>query len=319
MKIFITGGSGFVGQSLIQDLIQNGYDVFALARSEKSSKIVSDLGAKPVSGDLTNVDSFKFALYGIDAVVHVAAMIEMWGDYEDFYRVNVKSTEDLLKATNEAEIKKFIYISAAAVIADGEPLVNVNEGYIPKRKPHDNYSKTKANAEEIVNNDNGLTQKIILRPPMIWGRNMRIIEEFRKNIEKRGFPTIGDIDHTLAICHVKNLNSAIIKSIESNKEGTYFITDGEKRPLRLFIKELAKGYGLDTGNKQVNRNFALFMANTMEFIWNTLKLKGNPPMTKSMVYLMGTEFSIDDSKARQELGYENVISIDEGLSQLIER
>lgn len=319
MKIFVTGGSGFVGQSLLSELIKKEYEVFGLARSEKSRNIVAQLGATPVSGDLTNVDGFKSSLEGIDAVIHVAAMIEMWGDYDEFYKMNVSSTQNLLNSANELGVNKFIYISAAAVVADGNPLIDIDETYKPTRTPHDNYSKTKALAEQLIHKDKGPIQKIILRPPMIWGKNMRIIEEFREDIEKRGFPTIGDIDHSLATCHVKNLNAAIITSIESNQQGTYFITDGEKKPLRVFIKDLAKGYGLDTGEKSVNRNLALFIANTMEFIWGTFKLKGNPPMTKSMVYLMGTEFSIDDSKARKELGYKNVISMEEGLNELQEK
>jgi len=318
MKIFVTGGSGFVGQTLILDLMRKGYTVFALARSEKSKKIVSELGAIPISGDLLEVDSFKTNLKGMDGLVHVAAMIEMWGKYDDFYKINVKATEELLKAAKEMGVIKFVYISAAAVVADGSPLIDVDENYIPKNAPHDNYSKTKALAEELIRYDSSSLQKIILRPPMIWGPNMRIIEEFRDNIEQRGFPTIGEIDHTLATCHVRNLNAAIINALESDKQGTYFITDGEKRPLRHFIKELAKGYGLDTGDKQVNRTFALVMANIMEFVWRVFKLNGNPPLTKSMVYLMGTEFSINDSKARKELNYENVISMDAGLAQLME-
>jgi len=316
MIVFITGGSGFVGQSLIKELLEKRYKIFALARSDKSSKFICDLGAEPIRGDLKSVESYRTKLEGVDAIVHVAAMIEMWGKFDDFYQINVKATKDLLIAANEMGVKKFVYISAAAVVSDGRPLIDIDENYKPTNKPNDNYSKTKALAEQFIVSYNGSIKKIILRPPMIWGDNMRMINESRKNIERMGFPTIGDIDHTLATCHVKNLISAIILSLESEKEGTYFITDGEKRQLRVFLKELAKGYGLDAGDKHINRSLALVSANVLEFFWNAFKLKGNPPLTKSMVYLMGSEFSIDDSKARNELGYKNVLTIDEGLELL---
>jgi nucleoside-diphosphate-sugar epimerase len=319
MRIFLTGGSGFVGQSLIKKLLEKKNEVFALGRSERSRKIILSLGANPIQGNLKSIESYKSYLEGMDAVVHVAAMIEMWGKYDDFYQINVRATEDLLIAADEMGVNKFIYISAAAVVSDGKPLVDINENYKPTNEPIDNYSKTKALAEQFIVNHKGSIKKIILRPPFIWGKNMKMFIESRKNIERMGIPTIGKIDHTLATCHVRNLNAAIILSLESDKEGTYFVTDGEKRELRFFLKKLAKSYGLDTGEKNVNRKLALVSANFLEFFWNAFKLKGNPPLTKSMVYLMGSEFSIDDSKARNELGYKNVLTIDEGLKLLVKK
>lgn len=319
MKIFVTGGSGFIGQSLLKELIEKGYEVYGLGNTEKCRKIISSLGAKVVKGDLKDVDSFKSEINGIDAIIHLAAKVDMWGTYEEFYQINVQSTERLLEIANEIGIKKMVHISSATVVADGYPLVHINEYYEPKGKHPDNYSKSKALAEELINRDNGKTKKIILRPPFVWGAKMRLMEELREFIEKKGFPIIGDPNHTLATCHVKNLNSAIINSLTSDKEGTYFITDGESIPFKLFMKELAKGYGLDIGNKQLNRKFALFLANIMEFFWNTFNFKGAPPITKSTVYLMGTEFSIDDTKARKELGYQNAITMEDGLKQLLEK
>ena len=227
-------------------------------------------------------------------------------------------TKELLEVAIKEKVKKFIYISAAAVVAEGRPLIDITEDYRPKREPQDNYSKTKAMAEKIVLSRQDEIQTVVLRPPLIWGKDMPIIKEFRENIEKNGFPTIGNIKHTLATCHVKNLVSAIMKSFHGSASGVFYITDGEKRPLKLFIKELAKAYGLDVGNRSVNRTLALLVASVSEYAWRKLLLDGKPPITKSMVYLMGSEFSIDDSKARRELGYENVISIDEGLKELFE-
>lgn len=315
-KIFVTGGSGFVGKALIQDLKEAHYEVYALARSASSEKIVSNLGAIPISGDLINTNTFASKLEGIDCIIHVAAMIEMWGKYKDFYKMNVEATENLVKMAIKHKVSKIVYISAASVVIDGKPAIDIDETYQISKDPHDNYSKTKALAEKKVSALSNQIQTIILRPPMIWGKAMPMIEEYRADIEKRGFPTIGDPNHTLSTCHVKNLNQAIINSIESSAQGIYYVTDGEKRPLRIFLKELAKGYGLDTGNKKISKGLALFMASLLEGTWKLFRLKGQPPITKSMVYLMGTEFSIDDSKARKELGYKNIISVEEGLKQL---
>lgn len=319
MKVFITGGSGFVGQFLIEDLRQKGHEVFALARSQSSQDKVRQKGATPIAGDLGEAKSYQAQLKGMDAVIHVAAMIEMWGDYDLFYQINVVGTRNLVQASEAVGVKRFIYISAAAVVADGNPLEDIDENYQPSRLPVDNYSKTKALAEEEVLQSQGSMSRIVLRPPMIWGPDMRMIEEFRETIEKNGFPTIGERDHTLATIHVQNLLEVIHQALlQPETKGVYFVTDGEKRPLRLFMKALGQGYGLDTGDRSVPRFLALNMARIMEFVWRSFRLKGHPPMTRSMVYLMGTEFSIDDSKARRELKYQNRISMDEGLAKLIQ-
>jgi nucleoside-diphosphate-sugar epimerase len=244
--------------------------------------------------------------------------MEAWGDYKSFLRSNVTATEQLIRTAIKQGVKKFVYVSSAAVVADGKPLRDITEDYKPARRPLDHYTKTKAQAEEIVAKYQDFIQTIMLRPPLIWGENMPLMEDFREMIEKYGFPTIGEINHTLATCHVNNVSAAIIQSLQSDISGTFFITDGQKRPLRQFMKELANGYGLDTGSRTINRGLALFSANIMEFAWKILTLKGQPPLTKSIVFLMGTEFSIDDSKARKQLGYKNVISIEEGLKALRE-
>ena len=77
--IFFTGGSGFVGSNLIPLLKQAGYEVRALARSDKSFRVVESYGAKGVVGDITDYASLEESLQGCDTVVHAAAHMDFWG------------------------------------------------------------------------------------------------------------------------------------------------------------------------------------------------------------------------------------------------
>ncbi len=318
MNIFITGGSGFVGSALIPELVKNGNHVYALARSQKSADKVRSLGAVPITGNLEDIHQFKHALDKMDTVIHAAAKLEMWGSYDDFYRINVAATKNLIDVSVRMGVKRFIYISAGAVVLDGEVHGIIDEKYSPRRLPTDNYSKTKALAEKAVLERSGEIQTVVIRPPFVWGPAMPMIEEYRATIEKMGFPTIGRKDHITATCHVRNLAAAVTASLQSEKSGSvYFITDGETMPLRIFIRKLAHAYGLDTGTMVIPRWLALAGASISEFFWGLLKLKGPPPVTKTMVNLMGTELILDDSKARHELGYGNVLSIEEGLREII--
>jgi nucleoside-diphosphate-sugar epimerase len=90
MKIFITGASGFVGGAVARHFAQQGHDVVAMSRSEKSDAKIKEMGAQPVRGSLGNVS--PEALKGVDIIVHAAAYVEEWGSYDDFYQPNVIGT-----------------------------------------------------------------------------------------------------------------------------------------------------------------------------------------------------------------------------------
>ncbi len=317
MKIFVTGASGLVGKSIIKLLITENHEVFGLVRNDQAIKVLRELKVIPVKGDLRKIEEFNKILRDVDVVVHCGALIRFVGKFDDFLQINVKGTKKLLDYSIQADVKKFIYISAAAVALDGNPLNGITEDYQPQNRIESNYLESKLLAEKELLKRKDKIQIIILRPPVIWGPGMRIMEEFRSTIEKIGFPTIGDPDHHLATCHVDNLNAAILKSIKSDHaRGIYLVSDEEKVKVRIFMRELIKGYGMKMGNMRLPKNLAMIMARIMEFIWNTFNLKGDPPISTLIVHLMGTEFTINDSKARKELGYRDVTSVNEGLQQL---
>ncbi len=87
---FVTGGSGFIGGRLIDRLVRDGTAVRALARSDASAQLVTDRGAEPVAGDLSDRESLERAAAGADVAYHLAAHLGEWGPWEDFERGNVE-------------------------------------------------------------------------------------------------------------------------------------------------------------------------------------------------------------------------------------
>lgn len=317
MKIFITGASGFVGLSLIEDLLKEKHEVYGLVRREEAVEKLKNAGATPFRGDLTNTRGFSQALNGMDVLIHLGALIKFSGNFDIFYKINVVATKLLINHAIEQGIRKFIYVSAAGIALNGTDLFEITEEFEPAKMIDSNYLKSKVLAEKEILERKDEIQTIILRPPVIWGQGMRIIEDFRPTIKRMGFPTFGNIHHHLATCHVKNLCAAILRSLKSDQaEGIYLIGDGEKVVTKKFMSELLKGYGLDMGSIHLPKNLALVMAGILEFIWKLFQLNGDPPITTIIVHLMGTEFTIDDSRIRNELGYNDVISVECGLKQL---
>src|SRR5690625_7421658 len=110
MKILVTGGSGFLGARLISQLVADGHDVLALARSPASGERVGGLGATPLTGDLETVEALR--LPALDAVIHTAAYFRFAGPRKPYLRVNVDGTKALIDAARQAGATRFIHVSA---------------------------------------------------------------------------------------------------------------------------------------------------------------------------------------------------------------
>ncbi|MEL6253269.1 MAG: NAD-dependent epimerase/dehydratase family protein [Bacteroidota bacterium] len=318
MNIFLTGGSGFVGQNLIPFLKNRGHEVYALVRSTTSAEKVHKQGAVPIMDDLSNLSrNTEHALSKCEVVVHSAAHMDFTYDPKPFYAINVEATDSLLQKSKDAGIKKFIYISAAPVVP-GSPIVNMTEALAEKGLPQALYPKTKAIAEKKVLAANSEKMKTIsLRPPAIWGPNNHHYEDFFDNIKQGRWRWIGGGRQILSTIHVDNLASAILSAMHSDKGGeAYFVTDGDRRSMRETFSEIIKAYGLDPGEKELPRSIAVFLAHLLGGIWRILGLKSRPPVAPLMIRLMATEFSVSDAKARRELGYQNVIDFEEGIAKL---
>ena len=318
MKIFLTGGSGFVGSNIIPVLIEEGHQIHAIARSKSSAEKLKKLGCIPVMDDLLRLSgNTRSALKNCDAVLHSAAHMDFTYDKKPYYEMNVEATKNLLSLSQMTGIKKFIYISAAPVVAN-EKVVNLKEKDETDGLPSALYPKTKAITERLVLAANTNTfQTIALRPPAIWGPNNHHYEDLFANAKKGKWRWIGGSHQILSTIHVRNLANAVSVALKSDKGGeAYFVTDGDRRSMRITFSAIMKAYGIDPGEKELPRSVALFLAHLLGGIWKTLGLKSRPPVAPLMIRLMATEFSVDDQKARTELGYKNAITFDEGIAQL---
>ena len=116
MKAVVTGGTGFIGGRLVEELVGNGYEVRCLVRDTSDVKALKELGADLVHGDLGNTDSLRKLPHGSDVVFHLAAHVSDWGERNEFYRYNVDATRTLLEASHKAGVKRFVHMSSSTVV-----------------------------------------------------------------------------------------------------------------------------------------------------------------------------------------------------------
>ena len=319
MRAFVTGGSGFLGRNLIVRLRERGDTVRALTRSDAAAAAVGRAGAEPVFGDLDNGDVLRVGMTGCDVVFHLAAQVGDWGRLEDFERVNVGGTTHVLAAAAAVGVPRLVHVSTEAVLVGGPPLVNADETWSYPARPLGPYPMTKGRAERRVRAANSeRLATVVVRPRFLWGKgDTTVLPQLARTVRAGQFAWIDGGRYLTSTCHVANACEGLLLAAGRGRGGeVYFVTDGSPIEFRDLVTRLLRMQGLEPGGRSLPRWLAWQVARASELAWRTLRLKGAPPLTRSTVRLIGEEVTVNDAKARRELGYTGAMSREAGLATM---
>jgi len=318
MKAFITGGSGFVGRCMIQMLHQRGDEVVALARSEQTARQVTQLGAKSVRGDLLNKQAMIQGMQDCDVVFHIAGFLSSWGTYKDFYETNVVGTEFTLAAAQVANVPCFVQIGASASVFDHQPLSQIDEFYPLQQPKFSPYISTKSIAEQrVIAANRPEFRTSVVRPSWIWGNGDHALPQLVTAVKNGQFVWIDRGNYPYMTTHVVNVCHGAILAAERSPGGqAYFLSDGDVIQFRQWVTTLLQIAGVKPNSLSIPRWVAWNVAGLIETIWRITRCKDVPPITRTMVRLIGQEVTFTDRKAHEELGYTPIMTRDSGLTEL---
>jgi len=318
-NVFVTGGSGFIGQHLVKKLKQNGAQVFVLARSRDAATSVSALGATPVMGDLLRPESLN-KLHKFDTVFHLAGTLDHGPGPEAMLAINTGGTKNIVEYCKKIGVKKLVYLSSLAVIADGSILTDIDEQHPMPKKNIGSYASSKAEAEKIVLSaaDEDLAT-VIIRAPFVWGPGDNFsLPKLIESIKNKYFSWIDQGNYLFSTCHVYNLVAGLAAAASFGKsKHVYYIQDGETLTIRQFLETLIETQGIKVPSRSTSRKTLKLICDLIELPWRLLPLRShNPTHLRETMVLMGQPFYITSRKAESELHYEPVISFDEGFSEM---
>jgi nucleoside-diphosphate-sugar epimerase len=316
---FVTGGSGFIGGRLLARLAADGVNVRALARSEVSAAKVAELGAEPVRGDLDDVAAMAAGAEGCDVSFHLAAFVAEWGTREEFERGNVAGTRNALEASRRAGVRRFVHCGTEAAILAGQPVHEADETAPLRPDSPALYSATKAEAEGLVRAaTGGDMETVVIRPRFVWGKgDTTLLPEIAAAVESGRFAWVGDGGHRTSITHVENVAEGLVRGAEAGAGGSaYFVTDGAPVVFREFISELLATQGVEAPDRSIPAWVAGAVARGGEAAWRLLPLRGAPPLTRFALWAASLDCTLDDSRARAELGYAPIVSREQGLAEM---
>ncbi len=317
--VFVTGGSGFIGGRLIERLCAEGHLVRALARSDTAAESVRAHGAEPVWGDLADVAAMRAGADGCQLAFHAAATLGDWGRREDFERGNVQGTHNVLRACEDAGVRRLVHVGTEAALLAGRPLVEVDE--TAPLRPHSPalYSSTKARAEQaVLAASSERFETVVVRPRFVWGRgDTTLLPAIAEMVSTGRFAWIGGGRQRTSTTHVDNTVEGLLLGADRGRPGNaYFVTDGEPVVFREFVGRLLATQGLTAPTRSVPAPLAAVLAATGETAWRLLALPGRPPLTRFAYWVSAQECTIRIDKAREQLGYQPPTSIEDGLAEL---
>lgn len=172
MRVFVTGGAGFIGRYVVRELLEKGYDVTCLVREQTNLKDMPK-GIQFVFGDITKKDTLKGLNEGMDYVVHLAAMGHVSAvseaAYQQFVSINEEGTRNLIEEFRQSgQLKKFVQFSSTAAMGPiGLPVLDENS----KPNPLTPYQKSKYRSECVMREafEKFSFPSVVVRPCMVYG------------------------------------------------------------------------------------------------------------------------------------------------------
>ena len=319
MKVFVTGGTGFIGGAVVRQLRARGDDVVALVRNPAKGAALEELGCTLVAGDLGDERAIRAGMEGVDAVIHAAAVYEVGipaSERKPMQEANVGGTERVLGAALAAKVPKVVYVSTVGIFGNTNGQI-VDESYEHQGEFLSEYEKTKWEAHQVAKRliGEGLPC-VIVQPGGVYGPgDTSSIGVMLDQFLAGKMPLIPFPDLGICLTHVEDIAGGIILGLDKGRAGEAYVISGPVTTIRDAIGVVAAA----TGKKAPKHALPTGLMKALAPIGPLVgKLMGQPPNLREMIASAdGVTFWATYAKASRELGYEPR-GLEEGLRAMLE-
>lgn len=316
MRVFLTGGTGFIGGEVARLLRERGDEVHALVREPARAERLSDLGCDVIQGELSDQYLIRSGLEHSDALIHTAAVYEIGirpSRRQEMWQANVAGTETVLGAALEVGTRKVVYVSTIGALGNTGGEV-VDESHRNAGRYTSYYEETKHRAHEVARRlvEQGLPAVIVL-PGAVYGPGDtsqigNVVHQFlSRRLPVLPFPDLG-----INAVHRDDVATGILLALDKASPGDEYVLGGEITTMRGLIETVARVTGRTPPKRALPTGLVKAVAPAGRLIGPLL---GFPPNLRELVSSSDrVTFWASDERARRELGY-SPRSLEEGIRQ----
>lgn len=321
MNILVTGGTGYIGEYFIPELLKQGHNVRLLVRNlEKGTKLFGNQ-CEYFIGDVTDKNSLDGSCYGMDVVFHMVAKSgnELPNDesFAAFRTINVEGTRNMIKESQKSGIKKFIFVSSIAAmgIVKETPITEHSQC-----KPFLPYQVSKYEAERLLSQEyqENKFPFICVRPTKVYGIGEHEFSylTLAKLCKKGIFPRVGKGKNYTSNIYISDFVQALVKLVDKGVIGSTYILSSEGS---IAMSEVGKLISETIGKKPVVIPIPAFLMICLAAVEETIfiKIGKKPIVTKKNIEATLSNRIYDLSKAKKEIGYEPKVSLEEGIVKTV--
>jgi nucleoside-diphosphate-sugar epimerase len=315
-EILVTGGNGYVGRHLLPALEERGDSVRVLTLPSEDASWLEERGIAVYRGDICQPETLVAPMDGVEEVVHLAAMLDVWRPFEHYHAVNVIGTGNVCRAALAAGIRRLVHMSSSSVygVALGRP---AHEGF-PLAPFQDPYPVTKAEGDKVVQRmiiENQLPA-VIVRPDQIFGPADHLhFGRIADRLRAGKAVIVGSGRNALPLVYVTDLVQGLLLALEHERAVGQAYNIGNDRPLtqQEFLEAVAREISVKPPRIHVPYHAlyaAGYGAERFAFLRRSWR---RPPITRLGVAFFGTDNRYLIDKARRELGYSPHVPLHEGV------
>jgi nucleoside-diphosphate-sugar epimerase len=315
-EVLVTGGAGFVGRHVVSALLDRGDTVRVLVLPGEETSALEERGVAIYRGDIRRLDDLRAPMEGVDRVLHLAALMDVWRPMEEYHAVNVTGTENVCRTALAAGVSRVVHMSSSSVygMALGRP---ADESF-PLAPFPDPYPVTKAAGDMAVQRmiASDHLPAVIVRPDQIFGPGDRM--HFGRMADRlragRGI-IVGSGDNALPLVYVSDLVQGLLLALDH--EGAvgraYNITTDSPLTQQQFVHAIARAICARPPRLRVPYRALYAAGYAAERLTKPTAARARPPITRLGVAFLGTHNEYAIGRARRELGYEPQVHLCDGV------
>lgn len=320
MRVLLTGANGLLGRATAQALLAEGAELTVLQRRP------SGLGCREVLADIADRVAVRGAAEGQDAVVHLAAKVDVVGPWAEYERVNVGGAKAVIEACRLNRVPALVHVSTPAVAHAGRSLVAAGAGPADPHRARGHYARSKAIAETLaLAADSAELAVLAIRPHLVWGPgDTQLVAPIVDRARAGRLPLIGSGAALIDTTYLDNAVDALLAAVRvcGGDGGVHgealVVSNGEPRPVAEILERVCRAAGVPGPRGRVPFAVAHALGAIIETGWAVTNQRRTPPLNRFLAEQLATAHWFDQRRTREALRWRPQVSLAEGFSRLAE-